>query len=1032
MSYDKEKNDGIRVVVNTILSGRYNSIVSSKNKNTKNYISPKIYRDFFKLIENLYKNIDGIVVTKNGEKLMDGNYKEHSAKYLHIAAEILYNKENKAKEDKEKALEYYKMAAELGNSIAKQKYEEILKIEENKQKSKEKVSKIPIKLPKIKKKEPKKNNSSESSSTDNNSEKSNENNEIDINIKNSNISEDFNIEVPSVESVNKKETERKPSKIEFSKTFTPTAKSEINNRQEDFSKTIAIETQQKDLSKTIYDSENETNLESEYFPKGLFKTTNIEESKIESITSNYSDNFSKTTYKLSTNDTYSKENSNQEQKSEEHKEENQKEKTLDDYKKEAIEDYTNMKDYIAALCKEAQFLEQSDPRMAVKYYKMALNYAKKEGGEYEFLKNNELENKIKDLNTIKINDEEEIDDYSIFTKAKTKLKKYGLEFEEELTSGNEATSCIFKDKNDKEIFVKIPKPSFNKEFDKEKENKKQMVIDASGAGSLKLIDEIDLDIKGENYKIEMYDTKDKDLSSALKDNNTIHPIANAMRLVSALKRLHNFGFVYADSKSANVLLDDNKKKLILCDFGTANLGEINCATGSPYYIAPESWNVENSVVTEKSDVYSSGFLLLEMFSGKNIQEVIKTLNNGVKITSREQLLIFKMNLNDNKIKQGIKNLINDKRLGKLFPGINLAKNAKIKAEIQKLISEFFVGVLKYDQNERFTSTDMMEKLAKIASKAKNIERKNGIKLDPAKNLHFRQKELHELGIIKEPSLKEWKENFKKHLEALITFEKPFTRNYGITKEGNCCLKYLLEHIKEEDFTINEDFKTNLETLKNKDEIEYNLVVTELNKFKRINIFNMIKKLKLQKKNLEKQPQEIVNKTMIDSLIRNIEQPEWAKPMSKEEIKTHIKILKNFYHELDLISKIKEDEKNIKYLLGLRPEDKNKFYSKTEAFEEALKINNISAARILLYSANNEERENMINDINVKSEKNMKKGINKKTKNNPIDLVNILSGLNKDFTKKFSNKEAEAIVAELSNMDNATSDFDKSIDNGLKM
>ena len=63
------------------------------------------------------------------------------------------------------------------------------------------------------------------------------------------------------------------------------------------------------------------------------------------------------------------------------------------------------------------------------------------------------------------------------------------------------------------------------------------------------------------------------------------------QLISCLEYIHKLGIVHRDIKPENILLNKNKKKLKLVDFGLSNIYEkdqlVKTACGSPCYAAPE-------------------------------------------------------------------------------------------------------------------------------------------------------------------------------------------------------------------------------------------------------------------------------------------------------------------------------------------------------------------------------------------------------------------------------------------------------------
>jgi len=94
-----------------------------------------------------------------------------------------------------------------------------------------------------------------------------------------------------------------------------------------------------------------------------------------------------------------------------------------------------------------------------------------------------------------------------------------------------------------------------------------------------------------------------------------------------LNYLHSFcSIVHGDIKSSNLMLDANFRVKII-DFGFAQdlNNKINLVGGTPNYIAPEKWI--NQSCTTKTDVYSFGILLFELFIQAPLYPEIKTEEN---------------------------------------------------------------------------------------------------------------------------------------------------------------------------------------------------------------------------------------------------------------------------------------------------------------------------------------------------------------------------------------------------------------------
>jgi len=88
-------------------------------------------------------------------------------------------------------------------------------------------------------------------------------------------------------------------------------------------------------------------------------------------------------------------------------------------------------------------------------------------------------------------------------------------------------------------------------------------------------------------------------------------------VASALDYLHSQGVIHRDIKTSNILLDLSQHTY-LADFGLARL--ISTSTlafhtghGTPPYASPEQ--IRSKEITPKSDIFSFGILLFEMFTG---------------------------------------------------------------------------------------------------------------------------------------------------------------------------------------------------------------------------------------------------------------------------------------------------------------------------------------------------------------------------------------------------------------------------------
>ncbi len=90
----------------------------------------------------------------------------------------------------------------------------------------------------------------------------------------------------------------------------------------------------------------------------------------------------------------------------------------------------------------------------------------------------------------------------------------------------------------------------------------------------------------------------------------------ARQLCGGLAAAHDQGILHRDLKPANVMLD-GRGQVKITDFGLARLaGELHGAevrAGTPAYMAPEQ--IDGGQVTVRTDVYSLGMVLYEVFTG---------------------------------------------------------------------------------------------------------------------------------------------------------------------------------------------------------------------------------------------------------------------------------------------------------------------------------------------------------------------------------------------------------------------------------
>src|SRR5208337_5303849 len=91
----------------------------------------------------------------------------------------------------------------------------------------------------------------------------------------------------------------------------------------------------------------------------------------------------------------------------------------------------------------------------------------------------------------------------------------------------------------------------------------------------------------------------------------------ARQLCAGLAAAHREGVLHRDLKPANIMLD-GRGRAVMTDFGLASLAErlegFEARHGTPAYMAPEQ--LAGQEVTTRSDIYSLGLVLYEIFTGK--------------------------------------------------------------------------------------------------------------------------------------------------------------------------------------------------------------------------------------------------------------------------------------------------------------------------------------------------------------------------------------------------------------------------------
>ncbi len=141
------------------------------------------------------------------------------------------------------------------------------------------------------------------------------------------------------------------------------------------------------------------------------------------------------------------------------------------------------------------------------------------------------------------------------------------------------------------------------------------------------------DVDGRHF-LSMEFIRGEELSSLLRRIGRLpgdKAIQIARQICAGLAAAHDVGVLHRDLKPSNVMIDEHGNARIL-DFGLAGLveefGHDEMRAGTPAYMSPEQ--IEGQEQTVKSDIYSLGLVLYELFTGQRAFEA-SSLNDMIKL-----------------------------------------------------------------------------------------------------------------------------------------------------------------------------------------------------------------------------------------------------------------------------------------------------------------------------------------------------------------------------------------------------------------
>jgi serine/threonine protein kinase len=118
----------------------------------------------------------------------------------------------------------------------------------------------------------------------------------------------------------------------------------------------------------------------------------------------------------------------------------------------------------------------------------------------------------------------------------------------------------------------------------------------------------------------------------------------ARQLCAGLAAAHTRGVLHRDLKPANIMLD-GRGQVVITDFGLAGVADqiqgSEVRSGTPAYMAPEQ--LAGKEVSTRSDIYSLGLVLYEVFTGKRAFSAETLREHGDRTPSRPSSVVKDLN-----------------------------------------------------------------------------------------------------------------------------------------------------------------------------------------------------------------------------------------------------------------------------------------------------------------------------------------------------------------------------------------------------